>query len=126
MRDMERDIIPFCRSEGMAIAPYGALNQSRFQTAEECKVWEGNNLGHNFIPTSERDKKVSAALAAIAEDNGRKIEHLEGKFEGLEVELTEEKLDKVQAAYEFDPGFPHTFLSGTLFNGDTPRAAEGL
>ncbi|OLN96924.1 Norsolorinic acid reductase B [Colletotrichum chlorophyti] len=149
MRDMERDIIPFCRKEGMAIAPYGVLNQGRFQTAEGFKAREKHNPGRNFIPSSERDKQVSSVLEKIANEKGvdllhvalaytlqktpyvfpiiggRKVEHLQGNIKGLEVELTEDEVAKVESAYEFDPGFPHTFLSGTLFNKDKPRAAEG-
>lgn len=149
IRDMERDIIPFCRNEGMAIAPYGVLNQGRFQTAEGFKAREENNPGRNLAPLSKRDKQVSAVLEELANSKGaellgvalayarqyapyvfpivggRKVEHLKGNIEALSVELTEEEVARIQSAYEFDAGFPHTFLSGTLFNTEKPRAAEG-
>jgi aryl-alcohol dehydrogenase-like predicted oxidoreductase len=32
IRDLERDIVPMCRDEGMGLLPYGILNQGRFQT----------------------------------------------------------------------------------------------
>ncbi|KAK1675003.1 hypothetical protein BDP55DRAFT_665575 [Colletotrichum godetiae] len=47
MRNMEQDIIPFSRSEGMAITPYGLLNQSRFQMAEEVKAREPSAGGRS-------------------------------------------------------------------------------
>jgi hypothetical protein len=45
----------------------------------------------------------------------RKLEHLDGSIASLAVSLTEEEIDEVDSAYPFDHGFPHTFLSGTLF-----------
>jgi aryl-alcohol dehydrogenase-like predicted oxidoreductase len=149
MRDMERDIIPMCRDEGMGICPYGVLNQGRFQTEEGFREREKNNPGRKFIPLSELDKQVSQVLERIAKAKGidllhialayamqkapyvfpivggRKLEHIKGNITGLGVYLTDEELREVESAYDFDPGFPHTFLSGTLFDGSTPRAAEG-
>lgn len=53
---------------------------------------------------------------------GRKVEHIKGNVDGLKVEMTEEDISKIEGAYRFDHGFPHTFLSGTLFGDedDTP------
>jgi aryl-alcohol dehydrogenase-like predicted oxidoreductase len=65
MRDFERDIIPIARDEGMGLAPYGVLNQGRFQTEVTFKQREREREGHNgrkFIPLSEHDKKVSRVL----------------------------------------------------------------
>ncbi|KAL0936814.1 Norsolorinic acid reductase B [Colletotrichum truncatum] len=141
MRDFERDIIPMCKSEGMGLAPYGVLNQGRFQTKKGFEEREKHNQGRNFIPTSARDKEVSAILEALADRKGcqlvqvalayclqktpyvfpivggRKVEHIEGNIDGLSVELTAEEVEEVERAYPFDHGFPHTFLSGTLFKG---------
>lgn len=125
------------------------LNQGRFQTEEGFKEREKNNPGRKFIPLSERDKKVSKVLEKIASAKGvnllnlalaycmqktpyvfpivgqRKVEHLKGSIAGLVVSLTKDEIKEVEAAYEFDHGFPHTFLSGTLLDGPTPRQAEG-
>ncbi|QSZ37114.1 hypothetical protein DSL72_009207 [Monilinia vaccinii-corymbosi] len=127
MRDFERDIIPMCRAEGMALAPFG-------------------------IPVSARDKQVSAVLEGLAEKKGctllqvalayclqktpyvfptvggRKVEHIQGSIEGLAVQLSEKEVDTIEAAYPFDHGFPHTFLSGTMFRGSDnleQKQAEG-
>ena len=56
---------------------------------------------------------------------GRKVEHITGSIDALSVALSKEEMEDVEAAYEFDPGFPHTFLSGTLFNTDPPRGGYG-
>ncbi|PYI04437.1 Aldo/keto reductase [Aspergillus sclerotiicarbonarius CBS 121057] len=149
MRDFERDIIPMCRDEGMAICPYGVLNQGRFQTEAGFKEREQNNPGRKFIPTSEHDKRVSRVLEDIANAKGvdllnialayvmnkapyvfpivggRKVEHLKGSIAGLKVALTEAEVAKVEEAYNFDYGFPHTFLSGSMFDNSTPRMANG-
>ncbi|KAH0409012.1 Aldo/keto reductase, partial [Aureobasidium melanogenum] len=148
MRDMERDILPMALDEGMAIAPYGTLNQGRFQTKRGFEEREKVNEGRNFIPTSQHDKDVSAHLEKIADRKdtdllkialayvmqktpyvfpivgGRKVEHIQGSIDGLTVRLTEEDLQEIEEGYHFDPGFPHTFLSGTLFDPQAkPRAA---
>ncbi|PKS05451.1 hypothetical protein jhhlp_008827 [Lomentospora prolificans] len=147
LRDFERDIVPMCRDEGMGLCPYGTLGQGRFQTAANYAEREKSNPGRKFAAITSRDKQVSAVLEKIGKDKGvhmlnvalsyvrqktpyvfpivggRKLEHIKGNIEGLEVTLTEEEVAEVESGYEFDPGFPHTFLSGTLFNGAKPKGA---
>lgn len=149
MRDFERDIIPMCRDEGMGLCPYGVLNQGRFQTEAGFKEREKKNDGRNFIALSEHDKKVSRVLEDISTVKGvellqvalayvfqktpyvfpivgaRKLEHIQGVVPALGVSLTAEDIEKIESAYTFDPGFPHTFLSGTLFSGEAPRGGYG-
>jgi aryl-alcohol dehydrogenase-like predicted oxidoreductase len=149
MRDFERDIIPMALDEGMGLCPYGVLNQGRFQTAEGYKEREKHNPGRNFIPLSKRDKQVSAKLEALSKKTGyslfnialayvlhkspyvfpiigaRVVDHLEKNIFALDVRLSEEDMAEIESAYEFDHGFPHTFLSGTLFDGSKPRGVTG-
>lgn len=148
MRDLERDIIPMCHDEGMAIAPYGVLGQGRFQSESVYKEREKHNPGRNFIPLSDRDKKISKVLEKIADKTGsrvtsialayalqktpylfpivggRKVEHIQGNIDALTITLTPEDIEEIESVNEFDPGFPHTFLSGTLFRGGKPEAAN--
>jgi hypothetical protein len=56
---------------------------------------------------------------------GRKVEHLKANIAALGVELSEEDIEEIETGYRFDPGFPHTFLSGTLFGENTPVGAKG-
>lgn len=56
---------------------------------------------------------------------GRKVDHIKGSIAGLSVRLTEEEVRTIDSAYPFDFGFPHTFLSGSLFDGSAPRNAQG-
>ncbi|OJJ97539.1 hypothetical protein ASPACDRAFT_53723 [Aspergillus aculeatus ATCC 16872] len=148
MRDFEREIIPMAREEGMALCPYGVLNQGRFQTRQGFQERDKHNPGRKFIPTSEHDKKVSAvledisiakgaeivsvALAYVMQKapyvfpiiGGRKVDHLKGSVAGLGVALSDEDIQKIESAYPFDFGFPHTFLSGSMFDNSTPRMAD--
>lgn len=146
-RDFERDIIPMCLDEGMGLAPYSVLNSGRFQTAAQFEAREKENLGRTFIAVTPHDKLVSAVLEKIANAKGtelfhvalayvmqkapyvfpivgvRKLEHIKGNIAGLSVSLSEEEIKEIDSAYEFDPGFPHSFLSGSLFNGAPPVGA---
>ncbi|OKL61720.1 Norsolorinic acid reductase B [Talaromyces atroroseus] len=149
LRDFERDIIPMCRDEGMALCPYGVLNQGRFQTKAGFKERERHNPGRNFVPLSEHDKQVSRVLEGIANNKGvglldialayvmqkvpyvfpivggRKVEHLKGSIEALRVTLTADEVAQVEQAYPFDYGFPNTFLSGSLFETGPSSMANG-
>lgn len=56
---------------------------------------------------------------------GRTVEHLKGNIPALEVVLSEEDITEIENAYDIDHGFPHTFLSGTLFDHSKPKGAFG-
>lgn len=150
LRDFERDIIPMCKAEGMALLPYGTLGQGRFQTEAAFKQREKENLGRQGMPSSvERRVSLTMESLAIAKNTtltgialayvmhkapyvfpivgGRKVEHIKSNVEALKINLSKEDITKIEESYRFDPGFPHTFLSGTLFGDelDKPKVAEG-
>jgi len=129
-RDFERDIIPMAREEGMALAPWGALGGGKFKTDAQRAA----NDGRQFGPTPEKHIAVSKKLEAVAEKKGtiitsvalayvmhktpyvfpivggRKIEHLKGNIEALSLELSEEEIDDIDSALDFDVGFPMNVL----------------
>ena len=131
VRDFERDIIPMCESEGMALAPWGALGRGTFMSPEE---YEKKDEGRKKVGQSENVKKVSAALDKLAKEKetlitsialayvrhkspyvfpivgGRKIEHLKGNIEALSIELSDEEIDEIESAAPFDHGFPLSFI----------------
>ncbi|KAB8228981.1 NADP-dependent oxidoreductase domain-containing protein [Aspergillus alliaceus] len=128
LRDFERDIIPMCRDEGIGLCPDGVLNQDRFQTEAGFKAHEKSHDGRNSIPLSDRDKRFLASWKLSWRLKGVEL---------LQVALAyvlhrtpyvfpiigARKLNHIKwvipaAAYTFDLGFPHTFLSGTLFTSD--------
>lgn len=143
LRDVEREILPMATHEGMAVCPYGALNQGRFQTKEGFEKREkDNSQGRNFIQTSALDKQVSAVLERLANQRndgtellnialayvlqktpyvfpiigGRKVEHLTSNIKALDVILTAEEIEAIEGAYDFDHGFPTSFLNKHLFD----------
>ncbi|KAH8812589.1 norsolorinic acid reductase [Xylogone sp. PMI_703] len=126
-RDFEREILPMCQHEGMALAPWGALGGGHFKAAADQDKARGYG-------GTEEEKKVSAALEKIAIRKntqitsvamayithnspyvfpiigGRKLEHLKGNIKALEVELSAEDITEIESAVPFDLGFPHSFL----------------
>ncbi|KAK9372532.1 NADP-dependent oxidoreductase domain-containing protein [Lipomyces chichibuensis] len=132
VRDFERDILPMCEAEGMALAPWGSLAQGNFKTQEQRQSTDGRK----GRPATEKDLKVSEKLEEIAAKKGtlitsvalayvmhkapyvfplvggRKLQHLKGNIEALSVELSDEEIDDIESAYPFDVGFPMSMLFG--------------
>ncbi|WVQ80661.1 hypothetical protein IAT38_002766 [Cryptococcus sp. DSM 104549] len=129
-RDMERDIIPMARDYGMSIAPYGVLGGGKFRTPEELKKHESFRYG----PPSEQDLKIAQTLTDIAKEIGEdvrpssvglawvkqsvvdcypvvgatSVEQVKSNIEALKIVLTPEQLERLNTAYAFDYGFPHS------------------
>lgn len=132
-RDFERDILPMARDEQMALCPWGALGGGKF-TTEQKRREADTGRDPNFAKPSEADVKVSKKLEEIAGKKGtqltsialayirakypyvypivggRKIEHLKGNIEALGIELSDEEVDEIDGAVDFDVGFPMNFL----------------
>jgi aryl-alcohol dehydrogenase-like predicted oxidoreductase len=149
VRDFERDIIPMCHDEGMGLVPYGTLGQGRFQTETSFKEREKNNPGRKLKPVTVHDKLVSKVLETVAKAKGtelitvalaytmhkspyvfplvgcRNVNQLKGSIAALGLALSEGEIKEIESAYDFDPGFPHTFLSGTSFSGEVPEVPHG-
>ncbi|PLN80276.1 aryl-alcohol dehydrogenase [Aspergillus taichungensis] len=130
-RDLEREVIPMCRDEGMAIHAFGTLGSGYFKTPGEPAKEGGRNTPHM---TLGREEKVSAVLDKVAQRHkvpltsvalayvlqktpylfpivgGRKVEHLKANVEALSLELTAEDVAEIESGYDFDLGFPHNFL----------------
>ncbi|KAI0594385.1 aldo/keto reductase [Biscogniauxia sp. FL1348] len=135
-RDFERDILPMCKSEGMGLAPWGALGGGKFKSEAQRKSIKD---GRASQPT-ESDIKVSRVLESIANRKntiitsvaqayvmskapyvfpivgGRTIDHLKANVEALNLSLSEEDIKEIESAVPFDLGFPCNFLYG----GATP------
>ncbi|KAM3071252.1 hypothetical protein ACMFMF_007725 [Clarireedia jacksonii] len=131
-RDMEREIIPMCRDQGMAIAPWAPLGQGRFKSAEARKA--GGEGSARAAQMSESDIKISEKLEEIAMKKGtnlhaialayvmhktpyvfpiigqRKVEHLQTNIDALSVELSDAELNEIDCAAPFDIGFPMNFI----------------
>lgn len=127
-RDFERDIIPMCEAEGMALAPFGALGSGLFKTPEDYEKTKGE--GRKMAVPNEKSKAISVVLDKLAKEKGalitsialayvmhkapyvfpivggRKVEHLKSNIEALGIELTDEEIDEIEVALPFDVGFP--------------------
>ncbi|KAF8970110.1 NADP-dependent oxidoreductase domain-containing protein [Flammula alnicola] len=140
-RSFERDIIPMCRSEGMALAPWNVLagGKIRSDAEEEARRQSGEKGRTIFNPEWERNEKekvVCKALEKVAAETGakhitsvaiaylmqktiyvfpiiggRKIEHLLANTEALELSLSDEQIKYLESAQDFQPGFP-TWMIG--------------
>ena len=132
-RDFERDIIPMCKVEGMAIAPWGALGGGYFKPKEQVGKDGGRNLpavrtGKEEVVAGVLEKVAkkrgtlitSVAFAYVMQKapyvfpicGGRKVEHLKGNIEALGLRLSQEEIDEIDTGYPFELGFPHNMLSG--------------
>lgn len=146
-----------CASENMGICPWGALGGGAFKTAAQREELAKNGNPGRQVPPRETDIAVSTVLEKVAARHntiitsvalayvmskfpyvapivgGRKVEHLQGNIEALSVQLTQQDIDEIEAAYEFDYGFPMNFLfrgekkeahpQGILFTNSTARMA---
>jgi len=71
-RDGEREILPMCETEGMAILAFGALGSGRFKP-KALKDTYGKGDGRKAWTPSAKDEKISAVLEEIAERKGAKL-----------------------------------------------------
>ncbi|KAL4924550.1 NADP-dependent oxidoreductase domain-containing protein [Aspergillus undulatus] len=130
-RDMESEIVPMCRDQGMGIAPWGPLAQGKLKTAETRELTGGGRSDQvmtddeirvsDILDEIAKDKNVSLPAVALAYllhktpyvipiIGQRKIEHLRTNVEALGVELSQSDMDKIDAAIPFDPRFPMSFM----------------
>ena len=144
-RDFEREILPMCAAEGMGLCPWGAIGGGAFKTeAQREEIAKNGNQGRQIEPR-EVDVKVSKVLETIANRHntavtsvalayvmskaphvhpivgGRKVEHLLGNIEALGLDLKDDDIKEIEGAYEFDHGFPTTFL----FRGESKEVHPG-
>ncbi|KAL4873579.1 hypothetical protein BDV12DRAFT_208517 [Aspergillus spectabilis] len=130
-RDMESEIVPMCRDQGMGIAPWGPLAQGKLKTGEARELSGG---GRSDQDMTEDEIRVSDALDEVAKSKNttlpavalayllhktpyvfpiigqRKIDHLKANVEALSLELSKEDMDKIDTAVPFGPLFPMDFI----------------
>ncbi|WPH04597.1 Aryl-alcohol dehydrogenase (NADP(+)) [Acrodontium crateriforme] len=130
IRDFEREIIPMCQDEGMALHPWGVLGRGYFESAKQPR--EGGR--QTAFMNTGREGQVSAALELVANRHnvplqsialayvmhkspyvfplvgGRKVSHMKSNIEALGILLSEEDMSDIDKGYDFDIGFPHNFI----------------
>ncbi|KAL4898969.1 NADP-dependent oxidoreductase domain-containing protein, partial [Aspergillus multicolor] len=134
-RDFERDILPMCQAEGLALAPWGALGRGQFKTPSEFGEPGTRNMG----PQEETHRAMGAKLTEIGARRDvpvpgpcialayllhkapyvfpvigcRTVEQLETNIGCLGVKLTRAEMDEIEDTVPFDVGFPLSFLFET-------------
>lgn len=138
LRDFEREIIPMARYFGMALAPWDVLGGGKFKPKQEIEERKANGEILRSIFNSEQTKEeeaMSAALEKVANEHGtkaltavalayvmakapnvfpivggRKVEHLKGNIEALNLRLTQEQIEYLESQAPFNIGFPNDFI----------------
>ncbi|KAL8747702.1 MAG: hypothetical protein Q9190_000443 [Brigantiaea leucoxantha] len=147
VRDLERDVIPMCRDEGMAIHPWGVLGSGYFRSPNSEAKQGGRQTPHVL---TGREEKVSAVLDGVAKRHGvpvtavaiayalqktpymfpmvggNKVANLRANAEALSLELSPEDVTKIDKAYDFDLGFPHNFINMAGFAPQGPQHVSFL
>lgn len=134
-RDIEREILPMCRHEGIALTLWNVLAGGHIRTDadEEARSISGEK-GRSLLgdwQRNESEKKMCAALEKVAEQvgakhitavaiaytmhkapfvfpiiGGRKVEHLQANMEALSISLSPEQVKFIDDVLPFDVGFP--------------------
>ncbi|KAI0664487.1 norsolorinic acid reductase [Cubamyces menziesii] len=141
-RDLEREIVPMCRAEGMGIVPWGVLGQGKYKSEAEMKARTAPvRYG---MPQTEDEKRVSAALEKVAGEvgggaslasvavawalakapyvfpvvGGSNPKYLDDVIKGLAIALTPEQIQTLEASAPFAPGFPYSSFGFDPAQGD--------
>jgi len=137
-RDFERDILPMCIADGLAIAPWGAVGGGKFQSKKAIDERKKKNESLRAVlgpgEQTEQEVRVSAALEKVGDEldasvtavalayclqrcpyvfpiiGGRKVEHLNDNIRALEITLSDEQIKFLEKQTEFDIGFPLNFI----------------
>lgn len=129
-RDMEREYLDMCASEGMAISPWEAIGGGRFKAPEQSGTarmelypestdrYSKVNVVLNQIAAVKGTLPTSIALAYVLQKQayvfplvgGRKVEYLRANVEALGVNLSEEEVKSIQDAGAWKRGAPFDLL----------------
>ncbi|KAH6616475.1 NADP-dependent oxidoreductase domain-containing protein [Boeremia exigua] len=134
-RDMESEIVPMCEDQGMAIASWASLGGGQLTTKEQReKLKTDPNAGRGFYEATENDIKVCEVLEDLANRKNatlqdialaylfhqstyvfpivgvQTVEHVKAIPNALNIQLSNEEIDRIHNAAPFDPLFPNTFL----------------
>jgi aryl-alcohol dehydrogenase-like predicted oxidoreductase len=125
-REEEREMLPLCASEGIGVIPWSPLARGRLTRDwdETTERSETDAFGKSiFASTADADRKVVEVVAGIAKERGipraqvalawvldkpevsapivgaSKSGHLEDAIAALDIALTDDELDRLEAPY---------------------------
>lgn len=133
MREEEREMMPFCREENIAMTPYSALASGKLakRPGETSKRQQEDSFMHfKYDATAEQDARIVERVVELADRYGvemtqialawlltkvespivgaTKLHHIEGAVKALDVNLTPDDI-----SYLEEPYVPHR-LSGVM------------
>lgn len=142
-REEEREMAPFCASEGIAMTPYSALASGRLSRplGETSKRFEQDAYAHfKYDATAEADGKVISRVEELAKKRGvsmteislawlltkvaapvvgaTKISHADGAARAVDLELSEEEIVYLEELY-----VPHA-LAGVMAQNGKQKAGN--
>ena len=136
-REEEREMVPLCREDNIAMTPYSALAGGRLakKPGETSQRLEKDSYAKGkYDATAEQDGVIIRRVAEIAENRGvsmtevslawlltkvtapvvgaTKFHHIEGAAKAVELHLTAEELERLEEAY-----VPHKLVGVMAQNG---------
>lgn len=142
-REEEREMVPFCREDNIALTPYsalagGRLSKHRGETSK--RLAEDSYAKLKYEDTESQDQVIIDRVAEIAEKRGvtmtevslawlltkvtspvvgaTKFHHVEGAAKAVDLELTDDEI-----AYLEEPYVPHK-LVGVMAQNTTASSSE--
>ncbi|KAJ7622642.1 aryl-alcohol dehydrogenase [Mycena polygramma] len=139
-RDIEREILPMCRHEGIALTVFRVLGGGRIRSDAEEERRRVTGKKRRMMPSaswerSEDDKKMCAALEVVAAQvgaknitavaiaytmhkapfvhpiiGGRNPEQLLANIEALDITLTDAQLAYIDGILPLEKGYPNNFI----------------
>ena len=135
-RDLEREVIPMCQAEGMALMPYGVLGQGKFKSPKELEERKAAGQGlRSFWGAGEQtpdELAISTALQHTAEEvqatsltqvaiayhlqkypyvfpvvGCRTVQQLHDNVDALEMRLSDASIAMLESVVPFTLGFPY-------------------
>ena len=143
-REEEREMVPYCREENIALTPYSALASGRLSRLPgeggTKRAEEDAYARFKYDATAAQDSRIIARVAELAEKRGvtmteislswlltkvtspvvgaTKRHHIEGAARAAELDLTEEEI-----RYLEEPYVPHA-LAGVMAQNKPANAKE--
>jgi len=143
-REEEREMVPYCDEENIALTPYSALASGRLSRkpgeADTKRAAEDSYAKFKYDATADTDNVIIVRVCEIAEKRGvtmtevslawlltkvtapvvgaTKMHHIEGAVKATELELTEDEI-----RYLEEPYVPHP-LAGVMAQNKPSNAKE--
>ena len=142
-REEEREMVPYCQEEGIALTPYSALAAGRLSRKPgetSARLEKDAYAKFKYDATAQQDGLIIDRVAEIAEKRGvtmtevslawllnkvaspvvgaTKLHHVDGAAKATDLELTEDEIDYLEAPY-----VPHP-LAGVMAQNRPANAKE--